>query len=115
REKAENVVNPPSTPEPRNGRTSGCAHRPSPASTISTPISAQPPTLMPNSVHGNPPGEPGKARVRACRAIAPAAPPAETAASTLAVPGGDRRGPGSAAGPPELAVVRAEGRAAWPP
>src|SRR5690606_26846567 len=50
----EKVVNPPSTPVPRNGRTSRCgAVRPASVA-MSTPIAAQPLRLVTNVAQGKP-------------------------------------------------------------
>src|SRR5262249_20073894 len=76
------VVNPPSTPVPRNGRTSGCAARISVIRTISTPIAAQPATFTDQVGHGNAPGGTGHASDAPYRAHAPTAPPAVITASS---------------------------------
>src|SRR5262249_21040955 len=84
------VVNPPSTPVPRNGRTSGCAARISVIRTISTPIAAQPATFTDQVGHGNAPGGTGHASDAPYRAHAPTAPPAVITASSRT---GTRRRP----------------------
>ncbi len=55
----ENVVKPPSTPVPRKGRVSRCGVASSVTVTSSTPISAQPTTLISSVVHGRAPGAVG--------------------------------------------------------
>lgn len=58
------MVNPPSTPTPRNGRASRCADHTSVISTISTPIRRQPTTLVTKVPHGNPQVTPATSTVR---------------------------------------------------
>src|SRR3954447_2822929 len=79
----EKVVNPPSTPTPRNGRSSRCgAVSSSVSSTMSAPSRNEPARLMPNVVTGQAPSPAGNARSRANRASVPATPPSAMTAST---------------------------------
>ena len=76
-------MNPPSTPTPRNGRTSGPTPT-APSTAISAPISRQPVTLTPKVAHGKPVGGCGTAAWTPARASAPSTPPAAIAPSTVA-------------------------------
>src|SRR5690348_6713266 len=78
----EKVVYPPSTPTPRNGRSSRCADHTSTTRTMSTPMSRHPDTLVTNVAHGNRPGRCGHATTSPYRPRAPSAPPAEMAPRT---------------------------------
>lgn len=61
----EKVVKPPSTPVPKNGRTSGWAGRISVTVTRKTPITAQPATLTQKVAQGKPSGAAGQSRAAA--------------------------------------------------
>src|SRR5690242_8991440 len=95
----EKVVNPPSTPVPKKGRTRRWAAHTSVMTTMKTPITAHPMTLTQNVVQGNPPVSTGHSRAAPYRAVAPIAPPSETIATTGAWPcqGDMGRGVGRAA------------------
>src|ERR1700730_3310136 len=86
----ENVVNPPSIPTPRKGRTRRWACPASVTSTISTPISRHPDTLIQNVVHAKLPAGWGKTVASPKRVGGPSPPPAEIAASVDQGTSGDR-------------------------
>src|SRR5690242_10486218 len=89
--------------------------------TMNTPMTAQPTTLVQKVAQGNPPGGVGQWRERAYRAVAPRAPPSATTATTgawpcprdrRAGPAGARRLSGAVmAVPLLLAGARTHGRA----
>src|SRR3954471_360949 len=82
----EKVVKPPRTPVPKKGRTRRWAAHVSVMTTMNTPITAQPTTLVQKVAQGKPPAWVGHAREAAYRAEAPIAPPIATTATTGACP-----------------------------
>jgi hypothetical protein len=75
----ENVVKPPSTPTPRNGRRYRLGGHTSIKKTTRAARNRLPETFSRNVPHGKPPDPSGTARLTACRMLPPRAPPTEIA------------------------------------